>query len=281
MITGLVFSIEEFSVYDGPGIRTTVFLKGCPLRCNWCHNPEGWEKRVQIVRSPNGCIRCGRCYREAQKNGGELTEACISLCPRNLIRKSGDFYTPQELADKLLKNGEVFHATGGGVTFSGGECLMQADFLLEVVQLLYSKVHIAIQTSGYGDSEKFARLLPWLNLVMFDLKLTDGDAFRKYIKGDVNKVLHNFDLLAKSGIPFIPRTPLIPGITDTRENVTAIAALLQRYGVNYIELLPYNKMAGSKYPLVGKEYKPAFDVGREPDLDLTPFHERGIETKIM
>lgn len=128
MTKGLIFSIEEFSVYDGPGIRTAVFFKGCPLRCNWCHNPEGLEAKVQIVRSPNGCLKCGRCAEEAAKHGGRLTAECINVCPRNLIRESGAYYTVEELTKKLLKNADILMQGGGGITFSGGECLMQIDF---------------------------------------------------------------------------------------------------------------------------------------------------------
>lgn len=281
MKKGIVFAIEEFSVYDGPGIRTTVFLKGCPLRCNWCHNPEGLEQTVQIVRNPNGCIRCGKCYAKAAEHGGELTEECLNICPRNLIRRSGEYYSAEALAARLLKNADVFRATGGGVTFSGGECLLQADFLFETVGLLHGNVPVAIQTSGYGDSETFAKLLQRLDLVMFDLKLTDAEQFRRYTRGDVAVVLRNFDILAKSGVPYIPRTPLIPGVTDTPENLTAIAELLQQYGAKYIELLTYNQMAGSKYALVGKKYEPEFDETREPTADVTPFLERKIQTKVM
>ncbi|MGN1077045.1 MAG: glycyl-radical enzyme activating protein, partial [Candidatus Gallimonas sp.] len=262
---GLIFSIEEFSVYDGPGIRTAVFFKGCPLRCNWCHNPEGWEMKEQIVRSPNGCIRCGKCYEEAEKHGGRLTRECIDLCPRNLIRESGRWYDVEELSAKLLKNAGLLAQAGGGITFSGGECLMQIDFLTEIAKALKGKVHLAIETSGYGDSEKFRTLLKYLDLVMYDLKLVDAERFREYIGGDNEVVLRNFRILGESGVTFIPRTPLIPGITDTPDNLESIAALVAGTGADHVELLPYNKMAGSKYKLIGKRYEPVFDESVAPN----------------
>lgn len=281
MTKGLIFSIEEFSVYDGPGIRTAVFFKGCPLRCNWCHNPEGLEAKVQIVRSPNGCLKCGRCAEEAAKHGGRLTAECINVCPRNLIRESGAYYTVEELTKKLLKNADILMQGGGGITFSGGECLMQIDFLTEVARELKGKVHLAIETSGYADSIKFKQLLKYLDLVMFDLKIIDKDLFRRYIGRDNAVILQNFKILSESGVQFIPRTPLIPGITDTEENLTSIAKLIAGTSADHAELLPYNKMAGSKYKLLDKKYRPEFDETKEPNTGADVFKKYGIKTKIM
>ena len=146
---GTVFSIEEFSVYDGPGIRTTVFLKGCPLRCGWCHNPEGQNFEAEIVRNPNGCIGCNACIDSADKKNGRLvfTDQSIKSCPMGLLRVCGEKIDSVDLSEKLLKNAKML--IDGGVTFSGGEPLSQSEFLFECLKLLKGKMHTAIQTSGF------------------------------------------------------------------------------------------------------------------------------------
>ena len=136
MKKGIVFSIEEFAVFDGPGIRTTVFFKGCPMRCSWCHNPEGLSAKPQLIRNPNGCLRCGRCEKVLAKEISSITDEDLSVCPKKLLRVSGKEYTAGELADLLLKNEDILRMNEGGVTFSGGECLMQTEFLLETLRFL-------------------------------------------------------------------------------------------------------------------------------------------------
>ncbi len=282
MNTGIVFSIEEFSVYDGPGIRTTVFLKGCPMRCNWCHNPEGLEARIQVVKSPNGCLHCGACEAVCEhKDGCIACGKCIAVCPRNLIRFSGTRYTVPELTERLLKNADYLRQAGGGVTFSGGECLMQADFLMEVAASLKGKVHIAIQTCGYAPTEKFLKVLSVVDYVMYDLKVMDRALAARYTGCDNRLILENFQKLSESGVPFVVRVPLIPGVTDTVENLSEIAERVQQSAALGVELLPYNKMAGSKYALIGKAYDPLFDEKREPNIDTAIFCEKGIAVKVM
>lgn len=271
---GTVFSVEEFSVYDGPGIRTTVFLKGCPLRCSWCHNPEGQESAPKIVKSPNGCLSCGSCDRYAVD--GVYTRDSITHCPRQLLRWCGEVYTPEALCNKLLKNKRLLD----GVTFSGGEPLYQDLFLTECLKLLKGQLHRAVQTSGFASQTVFSKMLENTDYVLFDLKIMDEKA-HKYHTGKSNEpILKNFDLLTNSGVELVPRTPLIPGVTDTAENLSAIARLLQGYDMHYIELLPYNPMAGSKYALAGKAFKPTYDPTAEPQAHEDIFDAFGIEVKV-
>lgn len=280
---GLVFSIEEFSVFDGPGIRTSVFLMGCPLRCEWCHNPEGQCYQNSIVRSPNGCLECGSCVKYAEKKNGRIifTEKSISECPRNLLRYCGTEYTSDELCAKLLKNASILNSAGGGVTFSGGEPTSNGDFLLECLSLLRGKVNRAVQTCGYCKSELWSKVLSDSDYVLFDVKIVDDDTHKRYTGASNKLILENFKTLAQSGKNFVIRTPLIPTVTDTVENITAIAELLAANQVNYIELLPYNKMAGSKYRLAGMEYSPSFDTSI-PCVPRTEIFERyGIRSKIV
>ncbi len=283
MSKALVFSIEEFSVFDGPGIRTSVFLCGCPLSCSWCHNPEGQSFQNSILRSPNGCIGCGECTKYAKNENGRLcfSEKSIKSCPQGLLRYSAREYSPHELCAELEKNSSILSSAGGGVTFSGGEPTASPQFLLECLEILNGKLHRAVQTCGFCSAEIFDRVLEACDYMLFDIKLTDEAEHKRYTGVSNTPILKNFSRLAQSGKPFVVRTPLIPGVTDTEANIGGIARILKDNGVGYIELLPYNKAAGAKYPLVGKEYKPQFDTTAEIHTQEEIFAEYGIKAKII
>lgn len=280
-MVGTVFSIEEFSVYDGPGIRTSVFLKGCPLRCTWCHNPEGQLAQPQIVRSPNGCLHCGKCLACAAYENGALqfTEEGIRACPQGLLRVSGEVYESDALCEKLLKNRLLLQ--NGGVTFSGGEPLFQSAFVFECLKKLKGKLHTAIQTSGFCSSEVFATALELSDYFLYDLKLIDDTLHKQYTGVSNRTILQNFGALAKRGKEFTVRTPLIPGVTDTEQNLTAIAKLLRENGVRRIELLPYNKMAGGKYKMLLREYAPNFDETIESNPRLEIFETYSLKAELL
>lgn len=248
-MTGSVFDIKEFGVHDGAGLRTTVFLKGCPLRCVWCHNPEGLTAKPQLLFRKNACKECGLCTRGCEHEDCQPFGRCLHICPDNLLTVAGKTYTPPELAERILKNRALL-STDGGVTFSGGEPLMQADFLMETASLL-GDMNIAIETSGYADASVFERVLAVVDFVFFDLKIADEEAHKRFTGVSNKPILENFETLKKSGVPFVIRTPLIPKITDTSENITAIKALT--HGLKH-ELLPYNPMAPAKYELLGIPY---------------------------
>ena len=283
MTKGYVFSIEEFSTFDGPGIRMTVFLKGCPLRCQWCHNPEGQSFENFVLRSPNGCLHCGNCVRAADVSGDQviLSDASIQACPNHLLRWCATEYDPQTLAEKLLKNEAVLNASGGGITFSGGEPLAQPDFLMQCMALLKGKLDLAIQTSGFASSEVFEKALRLADRFLFDIKLADDELHRHYTGVSNQRIHENFCRLVQSGVPFVVRTPLIPGVTDTRENLSGIADLLKENGVDYIELLTYNPMAGSKYALAGMTYSPEFDASVPVNTDVSVFTQAGIKAQFV
>lgn len=283
MPKGKIFSIEEFSVYDGPGIRMTIFLKGCPLRCEWCHNPEGQSFHSEMVRSPNGCLGCGACEEMGRKITGEpcLVPESASVCPRKLVRLCGEDVTAEELASRIEKNAAILSMNGGGVTFSGGEPLCHSEFLLECLRLLNGKVHRALQTCGYTDADTFSAVLEECDYVLYDLKLIDEALHKKYTGVSNEKILANYRTLAASGKKFVTRIPLIPNVNDTEENLRATAEFLSSLGVKYIEILPYNKMAGGKYAMVGKEYKPSFDGEIPPQPRKEIFESYGIEVKVL
>lgn len=274
---GLVFSIEEFSVFDGPGIRNTVFLKGCPLHCTWCHNPEGQKPQNELVRSPNGCLKCGACVDNAAHT---LTTDSITACPRHLIRYCAAEYTPQALCEKLLKNAPFLKE--GGVTFSGGEPLYQFEFLMSCLKLLEGKLHRAIQTSGFAAEKQFGAVLQSCEYMLFDLKLLDDAAHKSFTGVSNALILRNFHALCESGLPHVIRMPLIPGVTDTKDNIAAVARLLQAYDrEKYIELLPYNKAAGAKYAMVGRTYTPGFSEQNASNARIDIFEAHGIRAKVL
>ncbi len=251
MTSGIVFDIKEFTIHDGPGIRTTVFLKGCPMSCMWCHNPEGQSRQPQVIRSP----------------GGE--------------RMAGKEYTAMELVTLLNPQVDILRSNEGGITFSGGEPLLQADFVAEVIDLLDS-VHILLDTSGYGQEQDFRRLVNRSDLVYFDLKLIDSIMHQHYTGCQNALILRNLHLLNEMGKPFVVRVPLVPGVTDTNQNLAGIVQTL--YGLSgllQVELLPYNKSAGSKYRYAGMEFKPDYDESGELNLNTALFEQAGIKVIVV
>lgn len=283
MSIGKIFSIEEFSTFDGPGIRMTVFLKGCPLRCIWCHNPEGQSFENEILRSPNGCIECGACLKAGiiEKGFPCLVEQSVSLCPRSLVRICGEDISAEELIVMISKKIDMLNSCGGGVTFSGGEPLSQPDFLFECLSGLNGKTHRAIQTTGFCQEQVFQKILSESDYVLYDLKIIDAALHKKYTGVDNLLILKNYTALAKSEKQFITRIPLIPSINDTEENICATAMLMNRLGINRVELLPYNKAAGAKYKLLGRAYKPDLDGSLPPNQHIDIFERYNIEAKVL
>jgi len=248
-MTGVIFDIKELAVHDGPGLRMTIFLKGCPLRCIWCHNPEGLEKQPQLLVRQNACRQCGLCRKGCSHPDCQKFGRCLHICPEGALSVSGETITVSTLSQKIKRNAVIFDREGG-VTFSGGEPLLQAEFLLAVMDEI-APIPCAIETSGYAPEDTFRRVISRMQKVYMDLKLADDTLHKKFTGVSNVQILRNLELLQKSGVPCVIRTPLIPGITDTEENLTAIKALI---GDLSHELLPFNLMAGAKYAMVGKEF---------------------------
>ena len=250
MTTGIVFDIREFTVHDGPGIRTSVFMKGCPLRCSWCHNPEGQSRQPQIIRSPVG------------------------------ERIAGKEYNTSELAALLNKQADILKANEGGVTFSGGEPLLQAEFVAQVIDLL-DDVHVLLDTSGYASEENFRRTAVRSDLIFFDLKLIERAAHQRYTGVDNDPILHNLRVMSGMGVPFVVRVPLISGITDTNANLSAIAETVRGLpGLVRVDLLPYNRAAGAKYESVGMEFKPSYDETRALNINTAIFEKANVPVRV-
>lgn len=251
-MTGIIFDLKEFALNDGAGIRTTVFFKGCPLRCRWCHNPEGLSAKPELYVRQNGCLRCGLCHRPCKHPECQPFGRCLHICPKNLITVKGIEWESGALAEKLLAKTDIYKETGGGITLSGGEPLLQWQFAEDLLGRLHGKVHTAIETSGYADREAFRRVTALCDFVYMDIKIADSDKHFAYTGVKNEKILANAAWLKESGIPHTFRTPLIPGITDTEENLAAIRAFV---GSDSWEKLPYNELAPAKYPAVGRVFE--------------------------
>jgi pyruvate formate lyase activating enzyme len=250
-MNGIIFDVKEFALNDGDGIRTTVFFKGCPLRCIWCHNPEGLSPSPELYLKRNGCRNCGLCKKPCSHEECQPFGRCTKICPMDLVKIAGERYEVNALASKLLKSSEIFKSANGGITYSGGEPLMQADFLFALTEKLKGKVHQAIETSGYCNQNVFRKVAKNLDFVIMDIKLADTDLHKQHTGAGNEKILANFKILKDSGKPYIIRTPLIPNITDTTENLEQISKII---GNNKWEKLPYNAAAAAKYKMLGLKY---------------------------
>ena len=246
MSEGIVFNIEELTVHDGDGVRVTVFMKGCPLRCSWCHNPEGLKAQPELLYKRVRCAGCGECQKGCEHEDCKPFGRCLHVCPNDCLTVAGERYTPERLATRLNKYKRIFDACGGGVTFSGGEPLIQWEFISEVIDLL-NGINVAIETSGYAPKHIFESAVEKLDFIYMDIKLFDAEEHKRHTGCDNTLIKENFLYLRSSGKPFTIRTPLISGITDTEENLDAIEKFIG--GANW-EKLPENKLAGAKYDML-------------------------------
>lgn len=281
MRTGTVFDLKEFAVYDGPGMRQTVFLKGCPLRCNWCHNPEGLSMEPQLMVSRASCTNCGRCREVCTNEHCISCGRCVEVCPLHLRRIAGTVMTSGQLVELIRKDSGYYARYGGGVTFSGGEPLMQAEFLMEVLDQI-PDLHRAIETSGFTDGETFRRVVERLDYVMLDIKIFDSALHRRYVGADNRQILDNAKQLCAGDTPFVIRIPVIPGVNDNQENFRRTAEWVAgARALEKVELLPYHKTAGAKYEMVGKKYEPMFDADRKVAVSQQIFAEYGIRSEVL
>jgi pyruvate formate lyase activating enzyme len=294
---GVVFDIQRFSVHDGPGIRTTVFLKGCPLSCAWCHNPEGIAPRPEVVLAPGRCVRCGTCAEacpEAQDGVAAVPTAparcrrcgvCVEACPAGARRMAGRDLTPGEVVSEIARDRVFYEESGGGATFSGGEPLLQPDFLLKLLDGCGAEgIHTALDTCGHAPRERVLEAGARADLVLFDLKSPDPERHRAATGVDNVLILGNLRALAEAGAALWLRVPVIPGFNDDDEGALATARLAASLGtVRRVSLLPYHPLGRHKGAPAAHALLAAEPVSPAParlEALARLYRERGLEVHI-
>lgn len=257
-----IFDIQRNSYVDGPGIRTTVFFKGCNLRCKWCHNPESQNFRKEILFYKNKCTGCGRCKDLTVDNGS-------FFCFNDAKEICGSEYTVDEVFAEVIKDKAFYETSGGGVTFSGGECMLQIDFLAEILKKCKENgIHTAVDTAAHIPWENFQKILPYTDLFLYDVKTMDNEIHKKYTGVENTLILENLAKLLKSNIHLWIRVPIISGVNDTEEEMNNIKSFLDENGYPAkIELLPYHAMGEHKYEALGKSVE-KFDVPDKGKIEI-------------
>jgi pyruvate formate lyase activating enzyme len=266
---GYVFDVKRYAVDDGPGIRTTVFMKGCPLRCWWCHNPESQVLKPELMFKANRCIGCGECLTICQRNAisgfakrisidrkqCNLCGKCIQKCPADALMIVGKETNVSEVIREVERDRAFYEESHGGVTFSGGEPLMQIGFLNTLLEKCKDlDFHTAVDTSGYASQKSVDKIKNKVDLFLYDLKLMDDKKHRKYT-GVTNKlILENFKRLANAGSRILVRVPVVPGINSDKDNINRIAEFMLLHNVKHINLLPYHRAGIEKYKSLGRGY---------------------------
>ncbi len=296
---GTVFNIQRFSIHDGPGIRTTVFMKGCSLRCFWCHNPESLSRKRELQLFLQKCIGCGKCFSVCPKGAHEMTGEgrvfhrerciacgrCVELCYAEALVMTGQEMDVDEVVDEVMKDEDFYRNSGGGVTLSGGEPLLQLEFCREILERCKDRgVHTAIETAAFVEWKAFEMVMGYTDLFLVDIKVMDPVRHREVTGAGNGKILDNIRRIGGTAIPLIIRIPVVPGINDNEENMEETAAFLQDFSnLEYVELLKFHKMAGSKYHSLDRPYRAdslePLDPGRMEELGRL-FPAYGLRVKV-
>jgi len=268
-ISGLVFDLQRYSIHDGPGIRTTVFMKGCPLRCLWCHNPEGQKPTPEIAYIESKCIGALKCLEvcpvgalTAEKGKIRIDRRictncgdCSEVCPSQALRLVGKRRTVTEVFLEVSRDSPFYRRSNGGVTLSGGEPLMQKTFARALFKkCLEHGIHTTLDTCGYAEWSDMKEVLEYTNLVLYDIKIMESENHKKYTGVPNDLILENAKRIACIGLPMIVTVPVIPSLNDDEENIKAVAGFARKYGIKQIRLLPYHKLGRSKYRMLGRKY---------------------------
>lgn len=268
-VKGVVFDIQKFSLHDGPGIRTTVFIKGCPLKCPWCSNPESQTLQPVLMHEKKTCIKCGICstvcprkaidfikgsYPKINYGLCDLAGTCVEKCPTNSLKIKGKVMTVREVIVEVEKD-LVFYRNNGGMTLSGGEILFQPDFSENLISFAKSRgIHTAVETSGYAQAGIFKKVIKEVDLVLFDFKHSDPDIHEKTIGVDNKIILENLQWLVDQKKEVIVRIPIIPDFNFDEKTINDMAGILSSMGITDVDLLPFHQLGERKYDLLNYEY---------------------------
>ncbi|MFW6270673.1 MAG: glycyl-radical enzyme activating protein [Bacillota bacterium] len=269
---GLIFDIDHFAAHDGPGIRMTVYLKGCPLRCIWCHSPESQKKDPTILFIKDECVLCGKCVSACNRGFQQISQKnkriykrqacihcgdCVNVCPAEALKISGEKKTVLEVVNEVKENIIFYKNSGGGVTLTGGEVLYQPEFTLELLKNIKEEgIHTIIETSGMGEDKDLIKLIPYVDFFYYDLKLIDSEKHKQFTGTDNKIILDNLKILKEKTDDIVVRIPLIPGYTDHISNIRKIYKKMFQLDLKEVHLLPYNTSASAKYEWLDREYIP-------------------------
>lgn len=266
----IIFNVQRYSTEDGPGVRTTVFFKGCPLNCLWCSNPESKKHQPQLMHFNKTCVECYACL-EACPNGANKKNddgsvwvdrdlckdcgTCVAVCPANARSIAGKPMTVDEVFSIIEKDANYYMNSDGGVTFGGGECTSQPEFLLALMEKCYNKgYHICLDTCALASWEVLEKMLPMVDMVLLDIKHLDPAKHKEYTGADNQLILDNAAKMKQMGKNIIVRLPLIPGHNDDEKNLKATGRFMKLWGLDKIDILPYHRFGVNKYDAIGEEY---------------------------
>lgn len=267
---GNIFNVQKFSIHDGPGIRTTVFFKGCPLRCKWCSNPESQRFTSQVNYEESKCSTCHLCVSvcpnkciSIKKSGAIKIDhekckgcaTCINNCPNKALKITGKLKSVEEIVDKCLQDIDFYLESNGGVTLSGGECFYQKEFVKELIkELKKHNIHIAAETTGYIKEEDFKELASLFDLLLFDVKQYDPIKHKSGTGVSNEVIIRNLKWAQENNIKILPRIPVIPGFNNELSDAKGLASLLKEIGLKEVQLLPFHQFGERKYELLDEEY---------------------------
>jgi len=270
-MTGLTFDIHRFSLNDGPGIRTTVFLKACYLKCEWCHNPESQSFKPHLSFNSEKCLHCFECVKVCPNNAHKIKDSkhfvdwnlcdlagkCVGVCPSGALKIIGTNTEVDLIISEVMKDKKYYDKTGGGITISGGEPMAQFEFTKELlIEAKKIGLHTVLDTCGYGEQNHYKEVLPYVDLFLFDYKIADDELHKQYTGVSNKAILDHLDFLYNNGASIVLRCPLIPGINDNEVHPKGIKEIIRKYPLlKSVEIMPYHNMGRDKASRVGMEYK--------------------------